>query len=404
MIGAPPNCKPECVVNSDCSSNKACHNQRCKDPCINACGSYSVCRVQNHLATCECAEGYTGNSFEGCFKIIETQPLDPCNPSPCGKNAVCNNGQCSCYPEYRGDPYNECRPECVLSTECSPNKACIRNKCVDPCIGICGQGAECSVFNHIPTCNCPQGRTGDPFVQCKSYEPVTVQNPCNPSPCGPNSQCREINDRAVCTCLPNMIGSPPSCRPECLLDIECDLSQSCQQQKCIDPCPGVCGHNAQCRVVNHYPICHCQEGYTGNPTVRCSPVEKDVTPIVPLNPCNPSPCGENAECRVVGDYHACSCLPLMKGVPPNCRPECLINTECSSYQACINKKCQDPCPGSCGINTECSVINHTPVCSCTVGYTGDPFRICEKIKGESISFIFIFEIRKAYNLQKILFQ
>lgn len=177
-----------------------------------------------------------------------------------------------------------------------------------------------------------------------------------------------------------MIGSPPNCKPECVLDIECDLSQSCQQQKCVDPCRGVCSSNAKCRVVNHYPMCYCQEGYTGNPSVNCVPIEKDVA-IVPVNLCNPSPCGNNAECRIIGDYHACSCLPSMKGTPPNCRPECLINTECASNQACINMKCQNPCLGSCGINSDCTIINHTPICSCMSGYTGDPFRICEKVQG-----------------------
>lgn len=49
------------------------------------------------------------------------------------------------------------------------------------------------------------------------------------------------------------------------------------------------------------------------------------------NPCDPSPCGPNARCVVHDDKAACSCLPEMKGIPPNCRPECLINQDVSSY-------------------------------------------------------------------------
>ena len=30
------------------------------------------------------------------------------------------------------------------------------------------------------------------------------------------------------------------------------------QQKCRDPCPGLCGANAECRVTNHNPICNLQ--------------------------------------------------------------------------------------------------------------------------------------------------
>lgn len=99
---------------------------------------------------------------------LEEEPViqDPCNPSPCGSNSICENGQCRCLPEYHGDPYSGCRPECVLSTDCPRDKACVRNKCVDPCPGICGQNAQCTVINHIPTCSCLPGFVGNAFVLC----------------------------------------------------------------------------------------------------------------------------------------------------------------------------------------------------------------------------------------------
>lgn len=96
-------------------------------------------------------------------------------------------------------------------------------------------------------------------------------NPCQPSPCGPNSQCKEVNNQAVCSCLPSYIGSPPGCRPECVVSSECSYDQACSNQKCIDPCPNTCGQNAKCRVNNHSPICYCMEGYTGDPFTRCYP-------------------------------------------------------------------------------------------------------------------------------------
>lgn len=65
------------------------------------------------------------------------------------------------------------------------------------------------------------------------------------------------------------------------------------------------------------------------------------------------------------------------GVPPNCRPECSINSECPSNLACIRNKCTDPCPGSCGQGAVCSVTTHNPICSCPEGYTGDPFSYCQ---------------------------
>lgn len=97
-------------------------------------------------------------------------PVNPCSPSPCGSNAVCDSGTCSCMPEYFGDPYVGCKPECVLNSDCTRDKACIRNKCNDPCIGTCGTGAVCETINHIPMCSCPQGFLGSPFHYCNAIQ------------------------------------------------------------------------------------------------------------------------------------------------------------------------------------------------------------------------------------------
>lgn len=94
-------------------------------------------------------------------------------------------------------------------------------------------------------------------------------DPCQPSPCGPNSQCRRVQNVAVCSCLPSFSGSPPGCRPECVVSSECATDKACISQKCKDPCPGTCGFNAKCQVIHHNPICSCMKGYTGDPFVRC---------------------------------------------------------------------------------------------------------------------------------------
>lgn len=156
-----------------------------------------------------------------------------------------------------------------MSNDCSPDKACARNKCVDPCIKACGKGAICKVFNHIPMCNCPQGYSGNAFIECRQYVISEIVNPCNPSPCGPNSQCRDISGQAICTCLSGYLGAPPTCRPECISSSECALDKACSNQRCIDPCKGNCGSNAICQVINHNPICSCPSEYTGDPFTRC---------------------------------------------------------------------------------------------------------------------------------------
>lgn len=98
------------------------------------------------------------------------------------------------------------------------------------------------------------------------------ENPCIPSPCGPNSICREQNDHASCTCAPNFIGHPPNCRPECIINSDCPSDLACISERCKDPCPGSCGYYAECRVISHNPTCYCVEGYTGDPFSGCTKI------------------------------------------------------------------------------------------------------------------------------------
>lgn len=101
---------------------------------------------------------------------------------------------------------------------------------------------------------------------------VVYQNPCLPSPCGANSECREYDNRPVCSCLPGMLGAPPNCRPECLIHADCPTRLACLQSKCRDPCTGSCGFNSRCTVINHQPVCSCEPGYQGDPFSGCNAV------------------------------------------------------------------------------------------------------------------------------------
>lgn len=167
-----------------------------------------------------------------------------------------------------------CRPECIISSECASTKACVNQKCINPCINACGHAARCEVINHSPICSCNPGQTGDPFKGC--YEiPVVPFDPfedvCHPSPCGPSAVCTDRNGKAHCKCIDNYIGQPPNCRPECVINPDCPSNQACVQNKCKDPCPGSCGVNAECNVVSHTVSCSCREKYTGNPFLQCVP-------------------------------------------------------------------------------------------------------------------------------------
>lgn len=274
-----------------------------------------------------------------------------------------------------------------------------------------------------------------PFLVPVTERPVVTPRPqpCAGNPCGPNAVCRVVGTERSCSCLPGYTGQPPQCRPECVRHEECSPRQACLQNKCVDPCPGICGINAECFVVSHNPICSCVTGFTGDPFIRCTPIAPipatpppeapplpvpvyhEITTLTPIahytdytdqpvipdrittstmrpigitpapkdpqdyDPCNPSPCGANTNCKM--DYntgHAvCECKEGYFGNPQaQCGPYCILDTDCNVGFSCISRECRDPCPGACGRNTVCSVTNHRPKCSCADGFTGDPYLDC----------------------------
>lgn len=180
--------------------------------------------------------------------------------------------------------------------------ACIQYKCRDPCPGICAPNGICQVVNHLPSCYCPPGLTGNAYVNCIEklegmfskklrllkfiygyvsrfvtkdilvfITDVVKPTPCTPSPCGPNSLCREVNAQAICTCQIDFMGTPPNCRPECTINSECASDKACVNRKCVNPCVNQCARNANCRVIAHNPICSCQDRFTGDPFTNCVP-------------------------------------------------------------------------------------------------------------------------------------
>lgn len=245
------------------------------------------------------------------------------------------------------------------------SKACIRNKCQDPCIGICGIEAICTVSNHIPICTCPPGTTGDAFRQCVFEErhipPESARDACYPSPCSVNTICRSQGSIPICECIPGYFGNPngAGCHPECVISSDCSRSKACVNNKCIDPCPDVCGFGAICKTVNHSPICSCPSQTAGDPFVECRPIAREQE-----NPCLLNPCNINGFCRVINGAAICT------------YPECITNDDCSADRSCFNQKCSDPCVNACGVNSICNVINHQPVCSCPPNYVGSPYVQC----------------------------
>lgn len=215
--------------------------------------------MRDHFPLCKCPPGTSGDPLRRCEAPVVAEP---CSPSPCGPNSDCREGPqrnpiCTCRPGFYGDPQSArgCGPECTTNGECPSDKACINQRCRDPCPGACGINAACRVIGHNPVCSCVPGYTGDAYRNCA---PIVV------SPTIPVTQ-------APPQSYPAKQPEPPKPRPECVLNSDCPSDKACVSQRCRDPCPGVCGTNAVCRVNNHNPICSCQPGYIGDPTRACNP-------------------------------------------------------------------------------------------------------------------------------------
>lgn len=65
-----------------------------------------------------------------------------------------------------------------MNHECPHNKACIQEKCQNPCTKSCGLNAKCDVVNHTPFCTCESGYEGDAFISCSRIPPSKLNLKC----------------------------------------------------------------------------------------------------------------------------------------------------------------------------------------------------------------------------------
>lgn len=144
-------CRPECLMNTDCPGYLSCINSKCQDPCREQiCAVEAQCRVSNHIIRCECSAGTTGDPFRYCGPIQQyTPPIekDVCSPSPCGINSQCRKSGssfvCECLHGYLGNAYGYgCSPECSSNSDCPLSKSCFNQRCIDPCVNVCGYNAR----------------------------------------------------------------------------------------------------------------------------------------------------------------------------------------------------------------------------------------------------------------------
>lgn len=417
----PTKVEPECKQDADCPSQLACINQRCANPCAtpHVCTPQQTCHVLDTLPLrtmiCKCpSDTITDNSgncvpikhevVSGCQSNDECGNtevcqrgvcIDACRLERCGVNAQCRSrdhyAECTCARGYEGNPRVECQlivheqpktpnAECTKNDDCPYDKTCRNERCVNPCVeDSCGRGAYCHVQNREPVCRCPSGFTGDARVACvprkyifyDSFPPQALMN---------------------FFCLPFLhITAPDVSTIGCKSNSDCSLSESCVNERCINPCN--CGPNAECIVRNHHPVCYCQPGYSGNAQFGCVQIgcqsddecssDQQCVNRECVNPCLISdPCALNAECFGRNHRATCRCPAGLEGDPfQRCvRVECHSDYDCATNQACVRNQCVNPCQDSpCAQNAICQALQHRAVCRCPETMPlGNPYAYCER--------------------------
>lgn len=260
-------CAERCSADAECSCGQTCYRGKCRSTCTtNSCQSGQLC--QNGA----CMPGCKANSDCAVDRsCINNQCVDPCaTEKVCGRGAVCkvadHHALCLCPDGFRGEPSQECVSfECQTNDDCESSKICDDGSCKNPCLGACGNNAQCKVVHRHAQCSCPSGYYGNPLIDCLKLACQKKScGVCKSNPCGPDAVCEEVPAGFQCKCpaLCTARDNDPRNGCVCIGDtvISCDGHS--------------CGFNAKCRITTlgnqEVPQCYCPPEFPfGNPAERC---------------------------------------------------------------------------------------------------------------------------------------
>jgi hypothetical protein len=327
---------------------------------------------------CRCLSGFEKTpNFQSCIDINE------CLTDPCGTGAICENTfgsfNCKCPFGTTGDPWSSCIGEksmqCLHDDDCELFEYCLDNSClckkgflrnlnnqcedINECLisnkNVCGYNAFCKNFPGSYECSCPDGFTGNPFIECKA---------CS------NGSCH------------------------CPEPFKLDLNGNCFARSCSSSKD--CTLPATCIKIAHgMNFCKCPVGYESDELGQCQDIDE-----CNLNFPNSRACGKGAICKNYPGSYECICPPGTKSndVTGLCTPVsvlCKNENDCQENEECKNGKCvctppyyidlsegyhcKNPCSNhECGLNAVC-IVSKLPQCHCLQGFAGDPLTGCEDI-------------------------
>lgn len=314
--------------------------------------------------------------------MVANLDIDECDKSNgpngrCGLNAICKNSAgsftCQCPEGFSGNPAVQCMDI---------------NECAKP--DSCGSGAICSNLPGSYSCACPEGTVPNPDPHTQCNEIVTCRRD---EDCPGNAVCDQFK-RCLCP-QPN---SGNDCRRKtCFLCLPLPFAKTLVS---VDPCESVhCQPNQQCMLVNQEARCICSAGYTGT-NLGCVDIDECAVNSCPTGAvCKNEPGSFSCQCPggTSGDPYGSGCL--RSNDPPTCSSSqpCPVGEQCISdnfgRNVCIciqgyvrdqdNGKCRDvnECTEyrdkpACGLNAICKNLPGSYDCQCPPGFNGNPFLEC----------------------------
>ena len=367
-----------------CQSGKDCPGgMRCRDGvCRKGCRGSADCAQGERCAGFMCATVcYQDNNCLFGEVCVDGACRSGCrSAADCGAGQTCNNGQCACAPGYVADD-DSCEDvdECE-NRPCHPTATCLNLPGSFKC--VCPEG---TAGNPLASPGCGSPSECDTNTNCAGNLACTTTDgrrrctdPCTDASCGAGAECRVVNHEPVCRCPSGYQGDPTDravgCfRPQCSKDTDCPADRLCDDFRCVNPCDFVrsCGRG-NCQVQDHRAVCFCNPGFEQGADGLC----------VDIDECRASPCHRSAECRNTLSSFSCVCPPGTVGDPvtEGCRRpgECQSDSDCPPAAACKQGRCQNPCESAraCGKGAECTTVAHRPVCSCPPQTTGNPRSGC----------------------------
>lgn len=178
----------DCPENLRCDANRQC-NDPCQDP-VHICEENKKCVARRHKPVCVCKYGFVVNELgeltcaadkmechddEECssnMACMDGKCINPCidnnkSPTICPATKQCqvlnHKAICICI--------KDCTPSlsiCLRDNGCPIGLACRNYQCVNPCdSALCAENSPCYVEDHKPICKfCPSGFISDVQFGC----------------------------------------------------------------------------------------------------------------------------------------------------------------------------------------------------------------------------------------------